>query len=185
MATEVVKRLINVEEYYKMAEVGILKPEDRVELINGEIYQMSPSGSRHAAIVDHLAMMLNQLPQREVIVRVQNPIRIDDNNEPEPDVALVKYQPDFYSTAHPIPAEVLAVIEVAGSSIRFDKDIKSLLYASCGIPEYWIINMNEDQLEVFSDSKAGIYSQNRIYGPADDVTLMGNKLAVKDLLLLD
>ena len=183
MTTEVPRRLINVEEYYKMAEVGILKPEDRVELIHGEIYQKSPIGSRHAAIVDHLAMMLNQIFQREVIVRVQNPIRIDDNNEPEPDFALVKYQPDFYSTAHPIPAEVLAVIEVAGSSIRFDKDIKSLLYASCGIPEYWIINMDEGQLELFSDPKRGNYSQNQLYGPADKVTLMGNKLAVEDLLL--
>ncbi|HLW19858.1 MAG TPA: Uma2 family endonuclease, partial [Cyclobacteriaceae bacterium] len=112
------------------------------------------------------------------------PIRIDDNNEPEPDVALVKYQPDYYSTAHPIPAEVLAVIEVSGSSIRFDKDIKSLLYASCGISEYWIIDMNEDQLEVFSDPKGGNYAQKRLYDPTDNVTLRGNKLAVKDLLLL-
>lgn len=77
MATEVVKRLINVEEYYKMAEVGILKSEDRVELINGEIYQMGPIGSRHAAIIDHLAMVLNQAFQRKVIVRIQNPIRLD------------------------------------------------------------------------------------------------------------
>src|SRR5690554_7611403 len=114
MATEVVKRLINVEEYYKMAEVGILKPEDRVELINGEIYQMSPIGSRHAAIVDHLAMMLNLLLQHEVIIRVQNPIRINSNNEPEPDIALLKHRPDYYSDAHPTPSEVLAVMEVAG-----------------------------------------------------------------------
>ena len=184
MATEVVKRLINVEEYYKMAEVGILKPEDRVELIDGEIYRTSPIGSQHAAIIDYLAMKLNETFKHNAIVRVQNPLRIDDNNEPEPDITLIKYRADFYAAAHPVPNEVLAVVEVAGSSIRFDKDIKSLLYASCGIPEYWIINMNEDQLEVFSDPKGGNYAQNRLYGPADDVTLMGSKLAVKNLLLL-
>jgi len=86
MATEVVKRLINVEEYYKMAEVGILKPEDRVELIHGEIYRTSPIGSQHAAIIDYLAMKLNETFKHNAIVRVQNPLRIDDNNEPEPDL---------------------------------------------------------------------------------------------------
>jgi Uma2 family endonuclease len=184
MATEVVKRLINVEEYYKMAKVGILKPEDRVELINGEIYQMSPIGSRHAAIVDHLAMMLNQAFQHEAIVRVQNPIRIDDNNEPEPDVALVKYRSDFYSTAHPVPAEVLVVMEVAGSSITFDREIKSALYASCGIPEYWIIDMDQNRLEVFSHPNSNRFSQNKIYKPDEEVSLMGRGFAVKDILVL-
>lgn len=184
MATEVVKRLISVEEYYKMAEVGILKADDRVELVNGEIYQMSPIGSRHAAIVDHLAMKLNEAFKHNAIVRAQTPLRIDDNNEPEPDITLVKYRVDFYAAAHPVPDEVLAVVEAAGSSIRFDKEIKNPLYASCGIPEYWIIDMDSNQLEVSSDPKGNHYSQNRLYGPADNVTLLGNKLAVKDLLLL-
>jgi Uma2 family endonuclease len=184
MATEVVKRLINVDEYYKMAEVGILKPEDRVELINGEIYQMSPIGSRHAAIVDHLSMMLNQLFQHKVIIRVQNPIRINVNNEPEPDIALVKYQPDYYSAAHPIPAEVLAVMEVAGSSIKFDKEVKTPLYASCGIPEYWILDMDLNRIEVLSNPKDGNYSQSQIYGLDDNVTLMGRELPVKDLFIV-
>src|SRR5690606_22998712 len=184
MATEVVKRLIKVEEYYKMAEVGILKPEDRVELINGEIYQMSPIGSRHAAIVDHLAMRLHQFLRQEVIVRVQNPIRIDDSNQPEPDIALVKFRPDFFAAAHPIAADVLALMEVAGSSKRFDREIKSALYASCGIPVYWIIDMGQNRIEVFSNPKERDYSHSEIYEPEDNITLMGTKLAVKDLVLL-
>ena len=184
MATEVEKRLINVDEYYKMAEVGILKPEDRVELINGEIYQMSPIGSRHAGIVNKLASLLNDLFKDRAVIGIQNPVRIDGNNEPEPDIALLKYRPDYYSSAHPIPPEVLAVMEVAGSSIRFDKEVKAPLYASCGIPECWIIDMEQNQLEVFSDPKGSNFSQNRLYGPTDNVTLMGRKLAVKDLLIL-
>jgi Uma2 family endonuclease len=184
MGTEVVKRLINVEEYYKMAEVGILKADDRIELINGEIYQMSPIGSRHAAIVDHLAMRLNEAFKHNAIVRVQNPLRIDDNNEPEPDITIIKHRPDFYAAAHPVPNEVLAVVEVAGSSLRFDKEIKTPLYASCGIPEYWIIDMDGNQLEVFSDPKSGNYSHSEIYGPGRNVAFLGIKLGVKDILLL-
>lgn len=133
MATEVVKRLINVDEYYKMAEVGILKAEDPVELIHGEIFQMSPIGSRHAAIVDYLAKVMNQLFDGEAIVRVQNPIRFDNNNEPDPDISLLKFRSDYYSTAHPGSVDVLALIEVAGSSIRFDKEVKAPLYAAHGI----------------------------------------------------
>ncbi len=184
MASEVMKRLINVEEYYKMADVGILKPEDRVELINGEIYQMSPIGSRHAATVDHLAMMLNQLFERKVIVRVQNPVRINSNNEPEPDISLLSYRSDFYAAAHPGPAEVLTVIEVAGFSIRFDREVKTPLYASCGIEEYWIIDIDHNWIEVFTNPKDGIYTKTQIYRPDDKVILLDKKLSVKELILL-
>ncbi len=151
MTIEVVKRLINVEEYYRMAEVGILKPDDRVELINGEIFERSPIGSRHAAIVDRLARLLNQSLQRKVNVRVQNPVRLDINNEPEPDIAILKYKADDYSSAHPVPSDVLAIIEVADSSVRFDREVKAPLYAGNAISEYWIIDMDNNRIEVFSN----------------------------------
>jgi len=183
MATEVVKRILNVDEYYKMAEVGILKSEDRVELINGEIYQMSPIGSRHAAIVDHLAMVFKELFERKIIVRVQNPIRIDNTNEPEPDISLLKYRSDFYSSAHPKPADVLTIIEVAGSSIRFDQEVKTILYASCGIPEYWIVDIDNSLIQVFLNPKDGNYTEIQKYETDGIISLMGQKLSVKDIVI--
>ena len=184
MVTEVVKRLINVEEYYKMAEVGILKPDDHVELINGEIFQMSTIGSRHAAIVDHLAKVMNQLFEGQAIVRIQNPIRIDNNNEPEPDISLLTYRPDYYSSAHPGPADLLAILEVAESSIKFDREVKAPLYAAHGIPEYWIIDLENDQIEVFSKPQGDAYTETRIFRPGDEVSLIGKMLSVKELLIL-
>lgn len=184
MATEVIKRLINVEEYYKMAEVGILKPDDHVELINGEIFEMSPIGSRHAAIVDHFAKVMNQLFGGQAIVRIQNPIRFDNNNEPEPDISLLKYRSDYYSSAHPGPDDVLALIELAGSSISFDREVKAPLYATHGIREYWIIDLNNDQIEVYRNPDGVTFTEIKNYKPGEEITLMGEVFSVKELLIL-
>ena len=184
MATAVVKRLINVEEYYKMAEVGILKPDDRVELINGEIFEMSPIGSRHAAIVNKLAGLLNELFKGKAVIGVQVPVRINYNNEPEPDIALLQYRPDYYASEHPVPADALAIIEVAGSSISFDREVKTPLYAFHSIPEYWIIDLENNQIEVFTKPKDGTYSETQIYRAGDEVMLMGKNLSVKEMLIL-
>jgi Uma2 family endonuclease len=184
METAVVKRLINVEEYYKMAEVGILKPDDRLELINGEIFKMSPIGSNHAGIVNKLGSLLNELFKNIAVIGVQNPVRFDINNEPEPDVSLLKYQSDFYKSAHPIPADVLAIIEVSGSSIRFDKEVKAPLYALHSIPEYWIIDLGNNRIEVLSKPNKGIYTEIQIFLPGDEVPLMNQKLAVNEVLSL-
>ncbi len=184
MATEVVKRLINVDEYHKMAEIGILKPDDRLELIHGEIYELSPIGSKHAAVVDHLAMIMNQLAKGIVIIRVQNPVQIDDSNEPEPDISLLKYRSDFYASTHPVPADVLAIIEVSDASIRFDKEVKAPLYASHSIPKYWIIDLENNRIEVYTNPKNGTYSKIQLYMPGDDISLMDKKLGVNDVLIL-
>ncbi|MFO7825555.1 MAG: Uma2 family endonuclease [Cyclobacterium sp.] len=184
MATEVVKRLINVDEYYKMAEVGILKPEDRVELIYGEIFKMSPIGSRHAAIVNYCAKVMNQLFDGEAIVRIQNPIRIGHDNEPEPDISLLKFRPDYYTSAHPRPADVLVLIEVAGSSIKFDREVKAPLYAAHGIPECWIIDLENNQIEFLSKPQGDTYTETRVFVPGDEVWLIGKRFSVKELLIL-
>lgn len=183
MATEVVKRILNVDEYYKMAEVGILKSEDRVELINGEIYQMSPIGSRHAAIVDHLAVVLKELFERNIIVRVQNPIRIDNTNEPQPDISLLKYRSDYYSSSHPGPADVLTIMEIAGSSLKFDQEVKAPLYATYDIQEYWIIDIENNEIQVFSNPKDGNYSEIQKYETDRIISLMGKSLPVKDIII--
>jgi len=185
MATEIVKRLINVDEYYKMAEVGILKAEEPVELIHGEIFQMSPIGSRHAAIVDYFAKVMNLLLDGKAIVRIQNPIRIDNNNEPEPDISILNYRSDYYSSAHPGPADVLALFEVAGSSIRFDREVKAPLYASHGIREFWIIDLDTNQIEFFSKPQGDTYTETRIFRPGDEVRVWEKKFSVKELLILN
>jgi Uma2 family endonuclease len=182
MATEVMKRLINVDEYYKMAEVGILKPGDRVELINGEIYEMSPIGSKHAAVVDRLTRLLNKRFTDDVIIRTQSPIGIDSSNEPEPDISILKYRADFYSQAHPGAHDILAIIEVADSSLRHDKQVKMPLYANYGIPAYWIIDIATKQITVHLDPVGNSYSSQQVYGIGDEIVLLGKTIVVGDLL---
>lgn len=182
MGTEVVKRLINVGEYYKMAEVGILKPDDRVELINGEIYEMSPISSEHALVVDKLAKMLFKLFDEEIWVRIQNPIRLGERNEPEPDISLLKYQPEKYASALPGSDDVLAIIEVANSSLKHDKEIKAPLYARHGIPVYWIIDVDSRQVGVYQYPKGESYQELKTYTKRDDVQLLGKSILIKELL---
>lgn len=182
MATEVAKRLINVDEYYKMAEVGILKPGDRVELINGEIYEMSPVSSRHGSIVKKLGKLLNSLFGDSVLIGVQDPIGIDQHNEPEPDISILKFREDFYSSAHPGPADVLMVIEVAGSSLKLDRETKKPLYASCGIPEYWIVELDAKAIEVYTYPDGKDYSSHQRLRPGDSISLLGRDIEVKELL---
>ncbi|WP_162342756.1 Uma2 family endonuclease [Cyclobacterium salsum] len=184
MATEVIKRLINVEEYHKMAEMGIFKPDDRLELIHGEIYEMSPIGSKHAGIVNKLASLFNGLFKGKVVIGVQNPVQIDVRNEPEPDISLLKYRPDFYASAHPVPADVLAIIEVSDASIRFDREVKLPLYASHGIPEYWMIDLGNNWIEVHTNPKKGTYASIQRYLPGEEISLMEHKLSVNEVLIL-
>ena len=182
MATEVMKRLINVDEYYKMAEVGILKPGDRVELINGEIYEMSPIGSKHGSVVKKLAMILNEILKGQVVIGIQDPVRLDESNEPEPDISILKYRADFYSQAHPGPLDLLAIIEVADSSLRHDRQVKLPLYAFYGVPEYWIIDITTKQITVHLGPVGNGYSSQRKFGIGDEIILLGKTIVVSDLL---
>jgi len=127
---------LTVDEYYRMADAGLLSPDDRTELIEGEIVDMPPIGSPHAAIVTMLTERLVRLVGASAQVRVQAPVRFMPRSEPQPDIALVKPRSDAYRNAHPIAADVLLLIEVSESTLRFDLEVKSRLYATHGIPEY-------------------------------------------------
>lgn len=158
MSTLIAKRCFNVEEYYRMAEAGILSEDDRVELIEGEIIEMSPIGSRHAACIDRIVnFLLGRYAGMTAIVRVQSPIRLDDFSEPQPDVSLLRPRDDFYATEHPKPADVLLVIEVADTSVEYDRGAKTPLYARAGIPEVWLINLRENEVELYAQPAAGSY----------------------------
>ena len=140
------RRLFTVEEYHQMAQAGILHEDDRVELIAGEIVEMAPIGSKHAACVDRLNRLFSQRIGERAIVRVQNPLRLEEHSEPQPDLALLRPRPDFYARTHPGPEEVFLVIEVAETSVAYDQEVKVPLYARAGIPEVWLIDLQADRI---------------------------------------
>lgn len=183
MTIPIEKQLFTVEEYYKMAEVGILKPSDRVELINGEIVKMSPIKSQHASIVDILSEILIVALHKKAIIRGQNPIRLGKYSEPEPDVVVAKYQAHKYRSQHPVSEDVLLLIEVADSSIAYDKGLKKTLYAEANIPEYWIVNIPDQQLEIYRHPDNMDYREKLIYKLEETAIASTIKfqLAVKDL----
>lgn len=131
-----------VEDYYRMAEVGILAPDARVELIDGEVIEMPPIAAPHASMVNRVHALLAETVQGHALVRGQSPLRLDRHNEPEPDLALVRTRPGHYGSRHPGPKDTLLVIEVADSSLSYDRDCKLPLYARFGIPEVWLIDLS-------------------------------------------
>ena len=162
---------LDVDDYYRMAEVGILDWNDRVELIDGELIDMAPIGSDHAATVDGLTEALVTACAGQAIVRVQGPVRLDPFNEPQPDFSVLRLRTDRYRTGHPGPADVLLLIEVADSSLRFDRKIKLPLYARAGIGEVWIVDLKRRKVEAYSSPAAGEYAPKRLYGPGHRVAL--------------
>lgn len=161
-----------VEEYYKLSEVGIIKDTDRVELLNGQIVTMSPIKSQHASMVDILSEILWSSLAGKAIIRGQNPIRISDVSEPEPDIAIAYLAPDRYRENHPTPDELYLVIEVSDSTLNKDRDIKQALYAAANIKEYWIINLVDQQIELHREPKNGEYHFKQIISEPGEVTLV-------------
>jgi Uma2 family endonuclease len=149
---------LTVDDYYRMAEVGILTPEARVELIDGEIIDMVPPGSPHAAAVHRLNQVLVRAVGDAAIVLVQNPVRLSKYSEPQPDLALLRWREDFYSESHPQPADVLLIVEVAATSLHFDHDTKRPLYASHGIPEFWLVDLGGKRLVRHRFPQHGAYA---------------------------
>jgi Uma2 family endonuclease len=147
-----------VAEYHRMGEAGIFNEDDRVELIEGEIVAMSPIGSRHAACVDRIASLLRDRVT-DMIVRVQNPVRLSDDSEPQPDLSLVRACDDFYAGGHPKPEDVRLLIEVADASVMYDRNTKIPLYARSGIPEVWLVDLVTNVVEVHSTPAGNAYSQ--------------------------
>ncbi len=158
---------LTVSDFHRMGEAGIFAPGDRMELIDGEIIDMSPIGAIHAAIVALLTAFLCRTVGGGVIVRCQNPIRLDDSSEPEPDIALLRPRADGYMSAHPGPGDVLVVIEVADTSLAYDLGVKVPLYARHGIPEAWVIDAATRQTRVFRDPSAEGYRLESPVGPEE------------------
>jgi Uma2 family endonuclease len=143
----------NVQQYHQMYESGIFTESDRLELIYGELVTMSPINRRHAACVNRLNYLIVRIMGNRAIAAVQNPIRLSDDSEPQPDVAILKWQDDFYRSGHPAPSDIHWLIEVSDTTIGIDRRVKVPLYAESGILETWLVNLNEDCLEVYRDGK--------------------------------
>ena len=163
MAVKLIRRLLNVDEYHSMAEAGILTPDDKVELINGEIIRMSPIGSKHASCVDRLNRKLYRLPEEKVWIRIQNPISLSAFDEPEPDIILCKVVPNDYEEGHPKPSDILLLIEVSDSTLELDREIKNPIYAEAGIPVVWIVNLRDKEIEVYENPMGKKYEKMTIY----------------------
>lgn len=185
MAVQLLRRRFSVEEYHRMTRAGILSEDDRVELIEGEIMEMAPIGSRHAACVDRLNRLFSQRAGEWAIVRVQNPIRLGEHSEPQPDLTLLKPSPDFYAQDHPGPKDVLLVVEVAETSAEVDREVKVPLYARTGLPEVWLVDLAEELIEVYR--KLGLQGYQEVQRlrrgqHLASQALPGLELAVDDVL---
>jgi Uma2 family endonuclease len=161
MPMPLVRRSFTVEEFHRMARAGVFHEDDRVELLDGEIVEMTPIGPEHAGCVGALTRLLTRLLGERVFVWVQNPVHLPDRSEPQPDVALLRPRPDGYRTAHPLPPDILLVIEVADASLESDRAAKLPLYAEAGIPEVWLVNLPGGVIEISRDPSGGVYASVR------------------------
>lgn len=184
MPAVIERRTFTVDEYHRMAEMGILTEDDRVELINGEIVAMSPINSPHAGHVKRINALFTRLLGEQTIVSVQDPLTIQDASEPEPDIMLLHPRDDFYASAHPQPEDVYLLIEVADSSVRTDQEVKIPVYAQAQVVEVWIVNLAGQQIEVYRSPSAGKYQEKIIFKPGQDISVPHFLItvAVKDLI---
>lgn len=163
MSIPLEKRRFTVAEYYRMAEAGILSEDERIELLEGEIVEMTPIGSRHAACVISLTRLFSHEAGERALVSVQNPVRLSHYSEPQPDLMLLRPRQDHYAAAHPQPQDVLLIVEVAHTSLEIDHRVKIPLYAASGIREVWLVNLEEDVVQTFQEPTADGYRETRPY----------------------
>jgi Uma2 family endonuclease len=161
------KHRISVEEYYRMAETGVLEPDARVELLDGEIIDMSPIGPFHGGVTKSLNRIFSSGARDRWIVAVQDPVRLDDHSEPQPDLMLLKPSLDSYRKRHPRPDEVFLLVEISDTSLEKDLEKKLPACARAGIAEVWIVNLNELTIEVYRQPHFAGYATKTILRAGD------------------
>ncbi len=157
MTLQLTRRRFTVEDYYGMQRAGILSEGDRVELIEGEIVEMAPIGSLHAAAVVGLVRRFSQLVGDRALISAQNPLRLGEHSEPEPDFMVLKPRSDLYASRHPGPGDALLVVEVADTTLDYDRHVKAPLYARAGVGEMWIVNLQDQVVEVYREPSSQGY----------------------------
>lgn len=169
MTIQIARRQFTVADYARMRESAILAEDDRVELLDGEVREMSPIGPIHAAIVKRLNTLLGRLLDTTVILSIQDPIQLNDYSEPQPDLAILQHRDDFYAAAHPVADDVLLVIEVADSSVEYDREEKMPRYAAAQIPEAWLVDVAGDVVEQYWQPRNGKYLLKRLVERGDTI----------------
>ncbi|MGB3298407.1 MAG: Uma2 family endonuclease [Phormidesmis sp.] len=174
-----------LKQYHDMSELGILSPTERTELINGEIVTMAAKVTAHTSAVLVTHHLLIKFLSERAFVQCQDPIQLSDRSEPEPDVAVVKLDPLAYSTRHPAPEDVLLLIEVAGSSLKYDLENEAPIYAAANIADYWILDVIERELHVFRQPANGRYQSHLVLASALSISpLAFNDLEIQILDML-
>ena len=161
------RRRLTVGDLHRMAEGGIFAPDDRVELIDGELIDVPPPGSRHAAAVEVWAARLREAAARRVQIRTQNPVRLAIDSEPQPDIAVVRASEDFYAAAHPGPNDIHLLIEIAGASLAYDLSVKAPLYARSGVPEFWVVDIARNTVTCHRYPADGRYATVQLHRPGE------------------
>jgi Uma2 family endonuclease len=182
---EISKKLFTVDEYSRMAEAGILNEDDRVELIEGEIIEMSPIGHRHSGCVARAHKRFIEALGSTAVVMSQSPLLLSDWTAPQPDIIVLHPRADFYDTRTPNASDVLLAVEVSDSSLRYDRDIKVPLFAAAGTLEVWIEDLQHDQILVFRDPSGKAYKTNLTFHRGDTIAPVAfpdKTFAVDDLL---
>lgn len=162
MFEQLPRKQFTTAEYHRMIEAGILTEDDRLELLEGEIIKMAAIGPRHAMCVNTLAALLITKLKKSVIVGIQSPIELSDSSEPEPDISIVRKRADRYADKHPTPDDIFLVIEVADSTVETDRRCKIPAYARAGIPEVWLVDLNNDRIEIHTQPDQGFYREVRV-----------------------
>ena len=174
----------NVDEYARMGEAGIFTAGDRVELIDGEVREMTPIGSPHAGLVNCLTeLLVTRLAGRANVI-VQNPIRLDRHTEPQPDLVVARRRKSFYADRHPEPGDVLVVVEVADSSLRYDRAEKVPRYGRAGIPETWLVEVEAGTITVYTEPGPEGYARQQVRRRGERVvaaSVPDLRLAVDDI----
>jgi Uma2 family endonuclease len=185
MAVAVQRYRFTVDQYHRMADAGIFHPDCRVELVDGEIFQMSPIGPWHSGVVNRLTYRFITGLGDRAVVHVQNPTGLDARSEPQPDIMLLKPRADFYGTAHPRPGDTLLLVEVSDTSLAHDRGRKLRLYARTEVPEVWIANRQADALEVFRVPSPDGYRESHRRGRGEELApaaFPDLRLSVDDIL---
>ncbi|MCI0640738.1 MAG: Uma2 family endonuclease [Gemmataceae bacterium] len=150
-----------------MAETGVIKPDARVELLDGQIIDMMPIGPFHGGTVNTLIQLFSELAKKRYLVSAQNPVRLNDHSEPEPDLMLLKPKADNYKSRHPKPGDVFLIIEVADSTLEFDREEKIPAYGAAGISEAWLVNLPEQKIEVYREPHYTGYGSKTVLRPGE------------------
>ncbi len=167
--TLISQRLWTVEEYYRMADAGILDPDERVELLEGKIIVMASKKPLYSLVNQLAADYLRKILGERGVIRIQEPVHLNDRSEPEPDIAIVAHPLRQYFDHHPTKNEIFLLIEIADATLKFDTERKAKIYAQAGIIEYWVVDVRQEQVYIFREAIDDKYTQQDILGSSDIV----------------